>query len=42
MDEVGVVVLEDRGQRHGAALLPVLYGIGAHPVEAHLVPGVGD
>ena len=42
VDEVGVVVLEDGGQRHGARLLPVLDGVGSGPVERHLVPGVGN
>ena len=40
--QVGVVVLEDGGQRHGARLLPVLDGVGSGPVERHLVPGVGN
>ena len=42
VDEVGVVVLEDGGERHAAGFVPVLDSVGADPVEGHLVSGVGD
>ena len=42
VDEVGVVVLEDGGERHAAGFVPVLDSVGADPMEGHLVSGVGD